>query len=154
MIAVVRDLVFRDFWLKLFSLVLAVLIWLTIWLFAIRNDMPPSTALGNARLEERTFYNIPVLVMSAAADVRDFKVSPGEVAIRVRGEIKELHALEQKLHDDPQAREIRALVDLTGIEPVQGMRKKIVVTTPADITFEEALQALPNEVEIIEPTKH
>ena len=150
MIATLRNIFFRDFWLKLFSLVLAILIWMTVWLFAIRKDVSPAAALSNAHLDERTFYNIPVLVMSAAADVRDFKVSPGEVAIKVRGESKKLQELEKKLRDDPQAKDIRALVDLTGIESARGLRKKIVVTTPADITFE---QADPDEVEIIVPPK-
>ena len=84
-------------------------------------------------------------------DFWDFKVSPGEVTITVRGEAKKLQELENKLRDDPQARDIRALVDLTGIEPVRGLRKKIVVTVPPDITFE---MADPYEVEIIEPQKH
>ncbi len=150
MIQLARNLLFRDFWLKIFSLVLATLIWLTVWLFFIRQDVSPSRVLSTGRVEERTFYNLPVLVMSAAADVRDFKVSPGEVTIKVRGEPGKLQALETKMHDDPQARDIRALVDLTGIEPARGTRKKIVVTTPPDITFE---QAEPDEVEIIEPAK-
>ena len=151
MITLLQNVLFRDFWLKLFSLMLAVLIWLTVWLFAIRKEVSPTTALSHDRLEERTFYNIPVLVMSAAADVRDFKVSPSEVTIKVRGEASKMQELETKLRDDPQAREIRALVDLTGIEPVQGMRKRIAVTTPADITFESVE---PDQVEIIEPRKH
>jgi len=150
MIATLRSIFFHDFWLKLFSLALAVLIWLTVWLFAIRKGDSPAAVLGNAHLEERIFYNIPVLVMSAAADVRDFKVSPGEVAIKVRGEAGKLQALETTLRDDPQAKDIRALVDLTGIESARGLRKKIVVTTPADITF---IQADPDEVEIIVPPK-
>ena len=150
MIATLRSIFFHDFWLKLFSLVLAILIWLTVWVFAIRKEVSPAAALSIARSEERIFYNIPVLVMSAAADVRDFKVSPGEVAIKVRGEARKLQELEKKLRDDPQAKDIRALVDLTGIESARGLRKKIVVTTPADITFE---QADPDEVEIIVPPK-
>lgn len=151
MIVTLRNFFFRDFWLKLFSLLLAVLIWLTVWQFAIHNNVRPAVALSNALPVERTFSNIPVLVMSGASDVRDFKVSPGEVTIKVRGEPKKMQELENKLRDDPQARDIRALVDLTGIEPVQGMRKKIAVTTPPDITFESAE---PDQVEIIEPTKH
>src|SRR5207245_728186 len=109
MIATIRDIFVHDFWLKLFSVLLEVLIWLTVWLFAIRKDVSPATALNNARMEQHIFYNVPVLVMSAAADVRDFKVSPGEVTIRVRGESKKVQELENKLRDDPQARDIRAL---------------------------------------------
>jgi hypothetical protein len=149
MIVTFRNIFVRDFWLKLFSVVLAVLIWVIVWMFAIRKDVSPTTL--NRSLEDRTFYNVPVLVMSAAADVRNFKVSPSEVTIKVRGEPKIIQELENKLRDDPQARDIRALVDLTGIEPVPGMRKKIAVTTPPDITFE---LAEPDQVEIIEPAKH
>ena len=151
MIVTLRNLFFHDFWLKLFSLALAVLIWLTVSSFAIRKEVSPTAAWSNAQLDERTISNIPVLVMSAAADVRDFKVSPGEVKIKIRGETKKLQALEKKLRDDPQSHDIRALVDLTGIESVRGLTKKIVVTTPPDITFE---QVEPDEVEIIEPPKH
>ncbi len=150
MILLLRNFFFRDFWLKFFSLVLAILIWLTVWLFFIRQDVSPTGVLSIPRLEERTFYNIPVLVMSAAADVRDFRVRPGEVTIRVRGEAQKLQALEKKMHAEPQARDIRALVDLTGLESARGLRRKIVVTTPADITFE---QVEPDEVEILGPAK-
>ena len=153
MIITVRNIFFRDFWLKLFSVVLAVLIWMTVYLFAIRREVPVPAPLKNAVVEDQdhVFYNIPVLVMSAASDVRDFKVSPSTVTIRVRGDAKKVQEIEDKLRDDPQARDIRALVDLTGIEPAQGMKKKIAVTTPPDITFE---LAEPDQVEIIEPAKH
>jgi len=76
--------------------------------------------------------------------------SPNAVTIKVRGEPKKMQELENKLREDPQAKDIRALVDLTGIEPVQGMRKKIAVSTPPDITFEFVE---PDQVEIIKPTK-
>jgi hypothetical protein len=142
MIAFLRNLVVCDFWLKLFSLALAVLIWLTVS-FAIRQEVPPATGLGSVNSEELAFPNIPVLVVSTAADVRSFKVNPSEVQIKVRGEPKKLRLL--------QASDIRALVDLTGIESARGLRKRIAVTTPPDVTF---VQAIPDEVEIVVPPKH
>jgi hypothetical protein len=150
MITRLHDLLFRDFWLKLFSLALAVLIWITVWLFAIRKDLPPTVALNGARTEELTFFNIPVYVVSAAADVRDTRVSPSEVEVKVRSEPRKLQELARKMHEDPQAKDIRALVDLTGIESARGLRKRIQVTTPADITF---VQVIPDEVEVVVPPK-
>ena len=38
MIAFLRNLFFKDFWLKLFSLALAVLIWFTVYLRQPRSD--------------------------------------------------------------------------------------------------------------------
>jgi uncharacterized membrane-anchored protein len=35
-----RDLIFKDFWLKLFSLALAILIWIVVTV-AIRKETPP-----------------------------------------------------------------------------------------------------------------
>jgi len=142
MIAFLRNLFLHDIWLKLLSLVLAILIWLTIS-FAIGKGVSPTTALTNANSEERTYYNIPVYLMSTAADVRDFKVSPNVVAVKVRGESRRLK--------DLQAKEIRALIDLSGIEAApRGLAKRIEVTTPAGITF---VQVIPDEVEVIVPPK-
>ena len=91
---------------------------------------------------EKTFDNIPVLVMSTAADVRSFKVSPSQVAVIVRGE--------GKLLQDLEARDIRALVDLTGIEGARSLHKQIEVTTPRGVTV---VQAIPDEVDVIVPSR-
>jgi YbbR domain-containing protein len=149
MILLIRNLLFRDFWLKVFSLVLAILIWLTVWLFFIRKDVPPPGVLSSVRLENRTFANLPVLVIAPATEPRGFQVNPRAVTVTIRGEPLKLQALEQKLQADPQARELRALVDLTGSEPARS-RRKIVVTTPADMTCE---RVEPEEVEVLEATK-
>ena len=136
MIAFLRDLIVRDFWLKLFSLVLAVLIWLTV---AFGKDF-----FADRGLPEQTYYNIPVSVMFSAAnaDMHGFIVDPSAVTVTVRGDKKSLNNL--------QARDIRALVDLTGIETAsRGLRKRIEVTTPAGITF---VKVDPDEVEVIIPS--
>jgi len=144
MIDTLRNIFFRDFWLKLFSTVLAILIWLTVS-FAIHRDVSPPSPLEKLSTGELTFTNIPVLIMSLAADVHDVKVLRSEVTVKVRGETKYLKIL--------QASDIHALVDLTGgreSEAGQRMRKKIVVTTPANISY---LSVEPEEVEVLVPPK-
>jgi YbbR domain-containing protein len=137
MIAFLRYLFLQDIWLKLFSLALAVLTWVTIT-FALARDQRPA-GLG-PRLYERTFEALPVMIMSAASDVRDVRVNPKQVDITVQAEARVLNQL--------QARDIRLLVDLTGIEAAQGLRKRIEVSTPAGVTH---VRVSPNEVEVLFP---
>jgi YbbR domain-containing protein len=140
MIRFLRDLLFRDVWLKLFSLALAVLIWLTVS-FAIKKEGSPVTALTLVP-EERTFSNLPVLVMSSAQDVRDFKVRPSVVEVTVRGEARSVRELQNK--------DIRVIVDVTGIETAQDLKKRIEVTTLAGISL---VRVAPQQVEVIFPPK-
>jgi YbbR domain-containing protein len=138
MITFLRSLILRDFWLKLLSLVLAGLIWLTVW-FAIRNEKSPLSVFASPE-PEQVFYNIPVQVLLSAADIREVKVNPSAVEVHVRGESRKLQALQPK--------EISARVDLTGIESARGLRKRIDIITPTGITF---VQVIPDEVEVIVP---
>jgi YbbR domain-containing protein len=137
MISYVRNLLFGDFWLKLFSLALAILIWLTVS-FAKEGSIK---GFGS-RLSEQNYYNIPVLVMSSAADVQTVRVDPNVVQVTVQGE--------RKLLENLQPKDIRALVDLTGIESARGLHKRIEVTTPPGITY---VRVIPSEVEVIIPPK-
>jgi YbbR domain-containing protein len=136
-----RNLIFEDFWLKLFSLVLAVLVWLTVS-FAIRKEASPMSALNFAVPERTTFANLPVLVMSSAEDVRNFRVIPNEVAVTVQGEARFLQNL--------QSKDIRALVDLTGLAGTGDVSKRIEISTPPGVTH---VQVVPPEVKVIFPTK-
>jgi hypothetical protein len=140
MIAPLRDLVLKDLGLKLFSLAMAVLIyWTTISFVAIKNEASPLSTLAMAT-DVRTFYKLPVLIVSSAADVRHFKVAPETVDVTVQGDSRILAGLESN--------EIRALVDLSGIESAGGMRKRIDVSTPAGVTH---VRVVPSEVRVIFP---
>ena len=134
-----RDLIFKEWWLKVFSLGLAVLIWVTVS-FAIRKEgrQELSTLLDTPA---RVFY-VPVLVMSSAADVREFHVKPEHIEVTVRGEPDALGKL--------RARDVHAIVDLTNIESARGMRMRIQVTTPPGVVY---THVIPEDVEIIIPPK-
>jgi YbbR domain-containing protein len=138
MIAFLRTLLFEDFRLKVFSLALAILIWFTVS-FVIRNEVSP---LGNLTLttQQMTFFNVPVVVMSSAADVHDFRVDPKEVTVTVQGEPRMVEKLESK--------SIRALIDLTGTDAVGDLRKRVEVSTPSGVTH---VRVTPPEVRVIFP---
>jgi hypothetical protein len=141
MISFLRNLIFHDFILKLFSVGLAVLIWMTVS-FAIRKEVSPVANFVGTAPEQRTFFSVPVIVMSTAADVRDVKVRPSEVEVTVRGESKVVRNL--------KGAEIRAIVDLTGIESARELRKRIDVSTPVGVAL---VVVSPEEVQVLVPPK-
>src|SRR5688500_16026853 len=67
----IRSLIFHHFWLKLFSVVLAVLIWLT-----VRGASGEGT---------RTFPNRPTLVLLGPSRHTPCAINPTEASITVRG---------------------------------------------------------------------
>src|SRR6478672_11547220 len=96
MIKFLRELLFADFWLKLFSLALAVLIWLAVS-FAVQKEP-----------QVRTFSKLPVQLLSVPRDKGNIIVRPAEVEVTIQGE--------RTLVRDLRASDIRVMVDLTGIE--------------------------------------
>ena len=143
MIAALRDLIFRDFWLKLFSFVVAVLIWFIVNI-ALKNEGSPGsiTSLSLVPPEQRVFANLPVVILSSAEDVRSVHVSPKEVEVTVQGDPKLLKTL--------KAEDIRVLLDLTGIGAAHDLRKRIEVSTPPGISH---VRIYPEEVQVIFPPK-
>jgi hypothetical protein len=121
-----RDLLTKDFGWKLFSLALAVAIWLIVQ--TIRNE------------STRTFPNLPVLAVSASADVREFKINPGTVEVAVSGRPDVMAALADK--------EIHATIDLTDIETARDLRKRVDVSTPPGVTV---LRVTPSYVDVVVP---
>ncbi len=139
MINFLRELLLKDFWLKLISFVVAVLIYFTV-AFAIRHDVSP---IANLALppQQMTFFNVPVMVVSGAADVHDFRVDPQTVTVTVQGEPRFLQKIETK--------DIRAMIDLTGIEAGKELRKRIEISTPAGVTH---VKVVPEDVKVIFPS--
>ena len=134
----VHNLFLKDFQLKLFSLVLAILTWIA--LSYIQQDSIPAAQRG-ANTHQLTFYNVPVAVLSSASDVHELRVDPKAVEVTVEGSSKTLKTLKSD--------EIRVLVDLTGLEAGQTVRKRIEVSTPAGVTH---VRVVPPDVRVVFPT--
>jgi YbbR domain-containing protein len=140
MIAFLRQLVLKDFWLKLFSLSLAFLTWITVS-FAIQKEGTPAMP-SSTTIMQRTFYNLPVQVVSSEADVHAYKVDPGEIEVTVQGDPKKIA--------DLQSKDIRPIVDVTGEKPAPGLRKLVMVSIPDGVAY---LPLKQQEVGIIFPVK-
>jgi hypothetical protein len=89
-----------------------------------------------------TFTNLPVLIVSAAADVRAFHVTPNAVTVTVSGQSEIMASL--------RAGQIHALVDLTDIEAARDLRRRVDVTTPTGVTL---LNVEPAEVSVVIPAQ-
>jgi len=129
MIAFLRNLVTRDPGLKLFSLALAVVIWVTVQFAAM--TAPQVT---------RVLRDVPVVVVAADADVRALRADPPRVEVTVRGERVFLERL--------GVERLRATVDLTGGTPSANLRKRVDVAMPPGVTL---VRVTPPEVEVIVP---
>jgi hypothetical protein len=105
-----------------------VLIWVTL-------SIAKEGGLGNRTSIET--YHLPIRVVSGSSDVSRLRAVPDEVRVRVRGLTRQLQ--------DLQAGDISALVVVMGSETGPGLRKRIGVTTRADITI---LEIVPEEVEV------
>lgn len=131
------DWITKDFWWKLFSLVLAVVIWLTV--YKIREE---PTGLTTATDKTLTYGNVPVLVMATASDVHNYRVQPGTVTVQVTGPAKVLSVLKEN--------QIHPVVDLTGIATADNFYRRVEVTTPPGVTL---LSVEPDEVRVQFPTE-
>ncbi len=130
MIQFLRQLILEDFWLKLLSLGLAVLIWFTLSLASQKEG-------GTTR---QVFHALPVAVVSATDDVRNFRVSPGSVEVTVQGDASTVHDLHSK--------DLRVFVDLTGVATARELSKRINVAVPPGVML---VEVVPAEGQIIFP---
>ena len=131
-----RDWFIKDLGWKLFSIVLAVAIWLTVYKIRSESEIP-GAAGGQGTL---TFGNVPVLIVSAAADVRDFRVKPAVVAVTVSGSPDDIARL--------QVSQVRAFVDLTDIEAAHKLQRRVDVSMPSGLTL---VSVEPSEVDVVVP---
>jgi len=131
-----RDWVTKDFGWKLFSLFLAVAIWLTV--HKIYEE--PKAASGPAVGDTVTFGNLPVRAVSAASDVRDFRVAPLTVKVTVSGSAEDMAKL--------QADQVHAVVNLTDIGPERDLHVPVDVSAPPGVTL---VSVDPPKVGVIVP---
>lgn len=127
----------KDFWWKLFSVFLAVVVWITIHKYRQESYQPGAGGVENI------YGDLPIHIVSASADVRDYRVAPATVSVTVSGSKNVMGIL--------QANQIHAFVDLTDLAPdSKDSRRTVQVTTPMGVTL---VSVEPSRVGIILPPK-
>jgi YbbR domain-containing protein len=111
-----RELILHDFRWKLFSLVLANLLWVMIWLSTHSERLPGSSEAT------REFPRLPITVMTVATETRGFQVSPSVVSVTLAGDATALAKL--------NGAQIAVFVDLTDVAGAARLRRRIVVHPP------------------------
>jgi YbbR domain-containing protein len=136
-----RDLISKDFWLKLFSLALAVVIWTTVKIaishegtLAVDATTPVST---------NTFSRLPITVLKSMSDLRVFKVVPSEVVVEVSGTEADLQSL--------RSASIQVFVNLTDARDTPGLDKKVQVLLPKGFKTER-IRPTTVRIERVPPT--
>jgi YbbR domain-containing protein len=130
-----RELFLKDWAWKLFSLLLAAAIWLT-----VHRILEPEAASLVERTSMFTYQNVIVHIVSSSADMSLYHVVPEDVRITVTGPPEVM----DQLHAD----QIRAEVELTGSGPGSG---QVNVITPPGVTL---MGVDPPTVSVIVPPKH
>ncbi len=120
----IRALILHHFWLKLFSLLLATLIWFAIH-FGIQSGLrSPEALIINPTTKQ--FSGVPIRILSQPGDTRVFKVHPKEVVLTVVGE--------EAILRDLTAQNISVFVDLTSVRSSHETNQQVKLDLPTGTT--------------------
>ena len=115
----------QNFWLKLFSLLLATLAWLTIRFELDHGVSLPPVPFNQP--EQGTWNSLPITVITAAADTRVYRVKPSEARVTVSGPPEIIRDLTPK--------QIQVFVNLTEVQDATDLTEKIEVGLPHEVTL-------------------
>lgn len=113
----------HNFWLKIFSLGLAIMIWVTIHI-GITRDF--SLTNPNLTHPSRQFVTLPISVITQPGDGRVYKITPKEVTATIDGEDPVLRRM--------SAKEIKVYVDLTDAKSAAATNAELRADAPRDVT--------------------
>lgn len=120
----------EDFWVKLVSLALAVMIWSAVAARGPADDRNGAGLFSTViNRESKTLTAVPITVLTAAEDSRGYLVTPAVVNVTISGETDAVRGV---LID-----EVEAYVNLTDLVDASGLRKQIRVRIPGGIRLEK-----------------
>jgi hypothetical protein len=125
-----RNLILHNFWLKLFSIALATVIWL-----GIHSSIHDALNANQSLTPE--YIRVPVMVKTTPGDKRVFRITPDEVVVTAVG--KDAALLQATKRD------IRVNLDLTAFNATTSTSQKLKADAPPDIII---LEILPSTVEV------
>ena len=134
-----REIFFKDVGWKLFSLLLAAFIWLTVHKILVE----PQAATASPSSRSVTFGGQPVSIIATGADVHLYGVNSNTVSVTVSGP--------PELMDFLQASQVKAMVDVSDIDDKKKDQLRAVdVAVPWGIMV---VSVEPAELRIIPPPK-
>ncbi|HEV7926153.1 MAG TPA: hypothetical protein VGR14_12400 [Verrucomicrobiae bacterium] len=125
-----RHLILHNFWLKLFSIAMATVIWLAIH-YSIHDELNMNQTLRSE------YIRVPISLQTTAGDKRVFRITPEEVVVTAVGKDEALLRATRK--------DIRVNLDLTDFHAAEPTYKELVADAPADI---KVLAISPPTVEV------
>lgn len=132
-----RDIFLKDLGWKLFSVLLAAFIWLTVH----KLIEEPKPAVAEAPMtRQQTYDDLPVLIVAAGSDVRDYRLLQSAVSVTVSGPSDELGKL--------QANQIHATVNLTDVSTVNTLKQLVDVAVPSGVTV---VSIRPETISVLAP---
>ncbi|HXG47476.1 MAG TPA: hypothetical protein VNO52_07625 [Methylomirabilota bacterium] len=126
-----RDLVFHNVWLKLFSLVLATLIWLAVGYNPTLTT--PTAPIAPAAV--RVFEVCPVGILHAAGEGRPLRVEPSHVRVTIRGTASQVGGVVEE--------EVHAFVRIPAGRPAIGPFA-VEVVVPGNVSVAEVVPSAVN----------
>jgi YbbR domain-containing protein len=114
----------HNFWLKIFSLGLATIIWVTVHI-GITRDF--SLTNPNVAHPFRMGVPLPVSIITQPGDARVFKISPKQATATIIGEEPIVRRM--------TGREIKVYVDLTDVKTKGQTNGELHVDVPKDVTI-------------------
>ncbi len=118
-----REFIRHNFWLKLFSLFLAILVYIALQPNLETESRYPQNIFGPRPTRE---FHCRVDLLVSAADRQMYEIEPSEVAVQVRGDENAVAQL--------SAKDIQVYVDLALLKEVQGsLEAKAVI--PRDVSL-------------------
>ena len=133
-----RELLTHNRWQKVFSLLLASLIWL-----AVRPGSGLSLRVEDPGLVERPFTDLPITVLTPAADLGRYRVAPDKITLVLRGDPAVIDRLKPA--------ELEVYVNLVEPGPDRFTRiihvhapagTEVVTVSPAEVQIERLASAL------------
>lgn len=112
----------HNFWLKIFSLGLATIIWMT-----VHSGITHDLTLTNPNIAHpyRTGLDLPVSIITQPGDARVFKISPKQATATIIGEEPIVRRM--------SAKEIKVYVDLSDMKSKGETNGELHVDAPKDI---------------------
>jgi YbbR domain-containing protein len=116
------DWLAKDFYWKAFSLLMAIGIYLT-----VRHESEAEPSAPQNLTQNNTYHDVPVIAISASADMRQARLAPQTVTATISGSPEVVNNIKRE--------QIYAYVNLTGLNSAENLPRDIQISLPKGATI-------------------